>query len=97
MIAHGQVADDLCDLEHVAGLDLVPVAAEAAIPVALELDIARGERAREVLEHVLADHAADADRLGAVRRNVQQQVRERDVDREVLTLLAEHDTGSRDV
>ena len=93
MIAHGQVADHLGDLEDVARLDLVAVAAEPAVPVALELDVARRERAREVVEHRLADHATHADGLGAVGGNVQQQVGERDVDREVLTLLAEHHAG----
>src|SRR5207245_1715189 len=88
-VAQGQVPDDLGQLEDVAGLHLVPVVLEAAVPVLGHLRAAAGERLDDDLDHVLADHLPEADLLGVLGRNVDGHVVVQDLDRQVLALLAE--------
>ena len=57
VIAHGQVADHLGDLEDVPGLDLVAVASEAPVPVALDLDVSAVSVRARSSSTALADHA----------------------------------------
>ena len=92
MIPHREMPDHLCDLEDVAGLDLVAVPGNRRFPLPSS-SISPAVSVAEIVQHRLADHATHPDGLGAVRRDVQQEVRERDVDGEVLMLLAEHDMG----
>ena len=56
-LADREVADDLGELEDVAGLDLVAVVLEAPVPVLRHLAHVVAEDGQDLLDVVLADHA----------------------------------------
>src|SRR5207302_10083176 len=89
-IAKRQVPHDLGELEDVAGLHLVAVVLEAAVPVLRHLRAAASKSLDDDLDHVLADHLSEPDLLGVLRRDVDGHIVVQDLDRQVLTLLAEH-------
>src|SRR5919198_1360662 len=88
-VAEREVPHDLGELEDVAGLHLVAVVLEATVPVLRHLRAAAGEGLHDDLDHVFADHLPEAYLLGVLRRHVHGHVVVQDLDREVLTLLAE--------
>src|SRR5436190_4785959 len=90
VVAQRQVPNDLGQLEDVAGLHLVAVVLEAAVPVLRHLRAATGQRFDDDLDHVFADHLAEPDLLGVLRGDVDRHVVVQDLDRQVLAFLTEH-------
>ena len=89
MLADGEVADDLGQLEDVAGLDLVAVVLEAPVPVLRHLrDVVREHR-EHLLDRLLVDHAPQADLGGVLGRDHHRHVVVQDLDGQVLALLTE--------
>src|SRR3989441_653962 len=88
VIAQREVHHDLGELEDVAGLHLVAVVLEAAVPVLRHLRAGALEGLQHLLDHHFVDDAAKSDRLGVLARNVDGHVVVEDLDREVFALLA---------
>src|SRR5215208_664995 len=74
VIAERQVPHDLCQLEDVAGLHLVAVVLEAAIPVLRHRGAATGERLRDLLDHLFVDDLPQSDCLGVFAGDVDGHV-----------------------
>src|SRR4051794_9819730 len=91
VIAERQVPHDLSELEDIAGLHLVAVVLEAAIPVLRHRGAATGERLRDLLDHLLVDDLPQPDRFGVLARNVDGHVVVQDLDGQVLALLPQDD------
>src|SRR5437588_6183570 len=85
-----QVADDLRKLEHVAGLHLVAVVLEPAVPVLRHLADVVAQHRKHSRDVLLADHSPQACPPRAVARHHHGHVVVKDLDREVLARLAEH-------
>src|SRR4051794_21679864 len=86
-LADGEVADDLGELEHVTGLDLLPVVLEAPIPVFRHLrDVVR-EDVGDFFDFDLVDDPAKAGNARVLTRNHHREFVVEDLDREVVTLL----------
>ena len=66
LLADGEVADDLGELVDVAGLDLVPVVLEPAVPVLRHLGDVVGEHREDLLDGLLVDHAAKTGLAGVL-------------------------------
>ncbi len=86
----GEIADDLGDLEDVAGLELVAIVLVATAPV---LGHPRGVAAQD-LEHLIddvrLDDLAQAGAIGVLDRDHHGHVVVQDLDGEVVALLPEH-------
>jgi hypothetical protein len=67
-VADGEVADDLGDLEDVAGLEALDVALEAAAPVPLGRGLPVAQDLEDAVDVVGAADLADADLLAVVAR-----------------------------
>src|SRR4051795_10921118 len=91
VIAERQVPHDLSELEDIAGLHLVAVVLEAAIPVFRHRGAATGERLRDLLDHLLVDDLPQPHRLRVLARNVDGHVVVQDLDGQVLALLPQDD------
>ena len=89
VVAQREVPHDLGQLEDVAGLHLVPVVLEPAVPVLRHLRPAAGQRLDDGVDHILVDHLAEADLLRVLARHVHGHVVVQDLDRQVLALLAQ--------
>src|SRR5436305_1389235 len=89
-VAQRQVPDDFRQFEDVAGLHLVAVVLEAAVPVLGHLRAAARECFDDDLDHVLADDLPEPDLLGVLGGDVDRHVVVQDLDRQILALLAEH-------
>src|SRR5262245_47683419 len=90
VIAERQVADDLGELEDVAGLHLVAVVLEAAVPVLGHRRPAPAQRLQHLLDRGLVDDLAEADPVGVLGRHVDRHVVVENLNREVLAFLAQH-------
>ena len=88
-----EVADDLGQLEHVAGLDLLAVVLETPVPVLRHLGHVVGEDGGDLLDFVLVDDAPQPGLAGVFARNHHGEFVVEDLDREVLTLLPHQLTG----
>src|SRR5262245_2320430 len=89
-VAQRQVPHDLGQLEDVAGLHLVAVVLEAAVPVLRHGRAVPGQRLDDFLDGVLVDHLPQADLLGVVSRHVDGHVVVKDLDRQVFALFTQH-------
>ena len=102
MVAQRQVPH-LRELEDVAGLHLVAVVLEAAIPVLRHHSAAAPQRLQHLLDGGLVDDLAKADPVGVLGRHVDRHVVVQDLNREVFAFLTEHfplvllDHGARSV
>src|SRR5919106_4030845 len=90
LIAEREVPYDLGELEDVAGLHLVAVVLEAAVPVLRHLRAASVQHLEDALHHVLVDYLAEPDAVGVLRRDVHGHVVVKDLDRQVLALLTQN-------
>src|SRR5215204_158685 len=90
LIPEGQVPNDLGQLEDVAGLHLVPVVLEAAIPVLRHLRSTAVQDLEHLLDHVFVDHLAEPDSLCVLRGHVDGHVVVQDLDGQVLALLPQN-------
>src|SRR5919106_45716 len=93
LVTKGQVADDLGQLEDVAGLHLVAVVLEAAVSVFLRLFGAPAPHVEKLLDPLFVDHPAGPHSLGVLRRDIDGHVVVQDLDRQVFPLLAEDRAG----
>src|SRR5437867_3438272 len=73
-VTDGEVADDLGDLEDVAGLETLDVALEAAAPVALGRGLPGAQDLEDAVDVVGAADLADADLLAVVARHHEGEV-----------------------
>src|SRR5207253_2173301 len=89
-VAERQVPHDLGELEDVAGLHLVAVVLEAAVPVLRHLSAATRQVLDDFLDRFLVDHLAEADQLAVLGWDVHRHVVVLDANGQVLPLLAEH-------
>src|SRR4029453_2873081 len=87
-VADGEVADDLSDLEDVAGLEALDVALEAAAPVALGRGIPGAQDLEDAVDVVGAADLADGNPLAVVARHHEGQVAIRQLEDQVLPGLA---------
>ena len=88
LLAAPEVAHDLGHLVHVAGGELLEVRLVPARPVGRLLGVRRAQHLEHPVQTLLANHVADADDLGVVRGNPDGQVALRNLEDEVLLLLA---------
>ena len=89
-VPDGEVADDLGDLEDVAGLELVAVVLVATAPVLGHLGGVAAQDLEDLVDDVGLDDLAQAGAVGVLDRDHDGHVVVQDLDREVLALLAEH-------
>src|SRR4051812_37900343 len=89
LFTDGEITNDLGELIDVAGLDLVPVVLEAPVPVLRHLRHVGGEDAKDLLDRLLVDHAAQTGLAGVRTRDHHRHVVMKDLDREVLAHLAQ--------
>src|SRR5690606_33597170 len=87
-LANGEVAHDLGDLKDVAGLDLLAVVLEPAVPVLRHLRELAGQYVDDLLHLFGVDHPAQARAVGVLARDHDGHVVVQDLDGEVLALLA---------
>jgi hypothetical protein len=90
LLANRKVANDLGELEDIAGLDLLAVVLEAPVPVLGHLADVVAEDRQHLLDVVLPDHAPQPRLVGVAARDHHRHVVVKDLDRQVLALLAEH-------
>ena len=89
-VADGQVADDLGDLEDVAGLELVAVVLVATAPVLGHLGGVAAQDLEDLVDDVGLDDLAQAGAIGVLDGDHDGHVVVQDLDGEVVALLAEH-------
>jgi hypothetical protein len=89
VLADGQVADDLGQLHHVAGLDLLAVVLEPAVPVLGHLRHVVAQHAQHLLHRLFADDAAEAGAARVLARDHDRHVVVEDLDGEVLARLTQ--------
>jgi hypothetical protein len=85
-LAQRQVANDLGELEDVAGLDLLAVVLETPVPVLRHLGHVVGEDGCDLLDFFLVDDAAQAGFSRVLAGDHHREFVVKDLDREVLTL-----------
>src|SRR5215208_30148 len=89
-LADREVADHLGELVDVAGLDLLTVVLEPAVPVLGHLAHVVAKHSQHALDGLLADDPAQACLPRVLTRDHDGHVVVKDLDRQVLALLAEH-------
>ena len=89
MVAQREILDHLGELEDVAGLHLVAVVLEAAVPVLRHLGLTRRESLDDGVDQVLVDHSPQTDLLRILDGDVHRHVVVQDLDREVLAGLTQ--------
>ena len=90
LVAAPQVTDDLGDLVNVTGGETLLVGLVAAGPVAGLLHIRLAQDAEDLLQALLADDVTDADKLGVLGRDADDEVGLVDLLDQVLQLLPSH-------
>ena len=90
LLADREVANHLGELEDVTGLDLLAVVLETPVPVLRHLAHVVAEDTEDLLDVVLPDHAPQTRLVGVAARDHDRHVVMKDLDGEVLALLAEH-------
>ena len=88
LITTPQVADDLADLDHVAGGELLKVRLVTTRPVRRLFRERRAEHLEHVIETLLADHIAHADQVDVLCRHLDDQVALRDIELQIFLRLA---------
>jgi hypothetical protein len=86
-LAEGEVADDLGELEDVAGLDLLAVVLETPVPVLRHLGNVVGEDVCNFLNFLLVDNATQTCLASDFAGDHHRQVVVEDLDREVFAFL----------
>src|SRR5881394_3170284 len=86
-LAQGEVADDLGELEDIAGLDLLAVVLEAPVPVLRHVRDVIGEDACDLFDFDLVDDPPQTCPAGIFARDHHGEFVVEDLDREVFTLL----------
>src|SRR5665647_1396693 len=89
-VPDGEIADDLGDLEDVAGLELVAIVLVATAPVLGHLGGVAAQDLDDLVDDVRPDDFAQAGTIGVLDRDHDGHVVVQDLDREVVTLLPEH-------
>src|SRR3954467_2064477 len=85
-----QIANDLGELVHIAGLDLVAVVLEATVPVLRHRTHVVAQHGRDLRYGLVVDHAPEPRLRGVLARDHNGHVVVQDLDCQVLAGLAEH-------